>query len=205
MVANQSKHTVRFSDLTWQKDVPQFPLAWQVGEYLQRYMDRYLTNHDGFKLRTSHKVTAARQVEEIWEVDVTSDGNTDTERFDKIIIATGFFGKPLMPACLSGNDHKVPVIHSSRYRDLQGLLGQGRQGGGKILIVGGQMSGVEIAGTIGVHLSSAINSPEPFAVPDIDRYTIHHIVQRPIWVFPLFNTPEVCWRMILCRIVLTVL
>lgn len=182
---------MHFSDLSWEKDAPQFPLAWQIGQYLQRYMDRYLTGHEAFSLQTAHKVTATRQVEQAWEVDFLSDGKIATQKFDKVVVATGFFGKPLTPAGLSGNEHKVPVIHSSQYRDLKGLLGKGRAGGGKILVVGGQMSGVEIAGTIGVHLSSAVNSPEAFDVPDIDKYTIHHVVQRPIWVFPLYSTPEV--------------
>jgi cation diffusion facilitator CzcD-associated flavoprotein CzcO len=191
MVANQSKHTVRFSDLAWEKETPQFPLAWQIGQYLQRYMDRYLSNHKGFTLITGHKVVKTRQVEQTWEVDVASDGITSTERFDKVIVATGFFGKPIIPDCVSGKDHTIPVIHSSAYRNLKGLLGQGRPGGGKILVVGGQMSGVEIAGTIGVHLSSAVHSPEQHDIPDIENYKIHHVVQRPIWVFPLFTTPEV--------------
>jgi hypothetical protein len=106
-------------------------------------------------------------------------------------VATGFFGKPIVPSCLSGKGHKVPVIHSSAYRDLKGLLGNDGHGGRKILIVGGQMSGVEIAGTIGVHLSSAINSPDTCDIPDIESYSIHHVIQRPTWIYPLYNTPEV--------------
>ncbi|KAH8173544.1 flavin-binding monooxygenase-like domain-containing protein [Sarocladium implicatum] len=190
MVANQSRHTVRFSDLAWEKEAPQFPLAWQVGQYLQRYLDRYLTSHDDFTLRTGCRVQATRQLGDLWEVESSTDGTTKTDHYDHVVVATGFFGKPIVPSCLSGKGHKVPVIHSSAYRDLKGLLGNDGHGGRKILIVGGQMSGVEIAGTIGVHLSSAINSPDTCDIPDIESYSIHHVIQRPTWIYPLYNTPE---------------
>ena len=191
MVANQSKHTVRFSDLAWEKDAPQFPLAWQVGQYLQRYLDQYLTSHDDFTLRTGCRVEATREAGGAWEVEASIDGQTKTEHYDHVVVATGFFGKPIIPSCLSEKDFAVPVIHSSSYRDLKSLLDKARRGGGKILVVGGQMSGVEIAGTIVVHLSSAINSPDACDIPDIDKYSIHHVIQRPTWIYPLFNTPEV--------------
>jgi NADH dehydrogenase FAD-containing subunit len=85
----------------------------------------------------------------------------------------------------------VPVIHSSKYRNLQSILGQGTKIGGKILVVGGQMSGVEIAGTIATHLSSAANSPVPSAVTKVEDYKVHHLVQQPAWVFPLYTSPMV--------------
>jgi hypothetical protein len=58
--------------------------------------------------------------------------------------------------------------------------------------VGGQMSGVEIAGTIASHLSSAAHSPSQSGIPNIGEYSIHHVIQRPVWVMPLHLTPNVC-------------
>ena len=193
MVANQSKHTMHFSDQTWDDDDPQFPLAWMVGRYLRRYMDRYLTGHPGFDLKLGTRVVSATPREgglQGWDVVVQANGVEETRVFDQVLAASGFFGKPIIPASLQG-PCDVPVIHSSAYRDLEGLLGKGRPGGGKILVVGGQMSGVEIAGTIATHLSSAANSPEESEVRDVGKYSIHHVVQRPVWVFPLFTSPEV--------------
>jgi cation diffusion facilitator CzcD-associated flavoprotein CzcO len=194
MVANQSKHSVHFSDMAWEKDAPQMPPAWMVGRYLQRYFDRYLAGHDAFDVQLGTRIVKADKDSSRasgWEVLAESSNGQATRRFDYLIVASGFFGKPIMPEGLA-KPSSVPVIHSSQYRDLKTLLGSNpRPGGGKILIVGGQMSGVEIAGTIGSHLSSAVNSPEQSEIPDIDNYSIHHVIQRPIWVFPLHTSPEV--------------
>jgi cation diffusion facilitator CzcD-associated flavoprotein CzcO len=193
MLLNQSKHTVHFSDLAWDDDAPQLPQAWMVGKYLQRYVQKYLEGNDGFKLSLGTRVMSAVPLgtgDEGWKVVVQSESGDDERHFDLVVVASGFFGKPIIPAGLQAPSN-VPVIHSSKYRDLKRLLGKGAPGGGKILIVGGQMSGVEIAGTIGAHLSAAINAPDASEIGHIDQYAIHHVIQRPIWVFPLLTSPMV--------------
>lgn len=217
MVANQSKHTMQFSDLAWQQGVPELPRAWMVGQYLQRYYDRYLAGHERFELQLKSRVLRAEQKKKKktegengdgssagWRVSVESEDNGSSSgesgsisrEFDYLLVASGYFGKPAIPDCFKQPLMKtsVPVIHSSQYRDLKGLLGKNPRGKGKILVVGGQMSGVEIAGTIATHLSSAINSPDEFEVPNIDKYSLYHVIQRPIWVLPLFTTPEVSYN-----------
>lgn len=194
MVANQSKHTVHFSDLAWDEGAPQFPLGWQVGQYLKRYAERYLHARHGLELMLGTKVVEATPTDgQGWDVLLRSEQGDERKAFDYLLVASGFFGKPIVPNGLQVPS-KIPVIHSSAYRDLQQLLSKGSQGkprGGKILVVGGQMSGVEIAGTIGTHLSAAVNSPDPSPVEGVEGYTVHHVVQRPIWIFPLFTSPEV--------------
>ncbi|RFU78500.1 hypothetical protein TARUN_3747 [Trichoderma arundinaceum] len=193
MVANQSRHTVQFSDLAWEDDAPQFPRAWQVGKYLERYQSRYLDDNPSFELRLKSRVAKAEKRNDGsagWKVHIQSGDSEESRDFDYLIIASGYFGKPIIPQCFINAKTSVPIIHSSQYRDLKGLLGEGKQDGGKILIVGGQMSGVEIAGTIASHLSSAVNSPEESQIAGLDKYSIYHAIQRPIWVFPLYTTPE---------------
>ncbi|KKY34057.1 putative pyridine nucleotide-disulfide [Diaporthe ampelina] len=196
MVLNQSRNTVQFSDLAWDNNAPQLPRAWQVGRYLQRYLRKYCSfEEDRFRLRLGWKVEKTLPFDEHserrWRVTARSeDGVVDEDEYDYLLIASGFFGKPAMPA-VSGlrEAHGIPVVHSSQYRDLETLLANATRTGGKILIVGGQMSGVEIAGTIASHLSSAINSPGPRRLSGPEKYKIHHVVQRPTWVFPLFTSP----------------
>lgn len=194
MVANQSRHTVQFSDLAWEDDAPQLPRAWQVGRYLQRYLERYCASEaETFRLRLGWNVTSARQdtrAENKWVVAAESDTGLCAEyEFDHLVIASGFFGKPAIPPGLRAPTEPL-IIHSSRYRDLASLLPSANaEEGTKILIVGGQMSGVEIAGTIASHLSSAANTPGESEIPNIDQYKIHHVIQRPTWVFPLSTTP----------------
>ncbi|KAJ4394768.1 hypothetical protein N0V93_003988 [Gnomoniopsis smithogilvyi] len=193
MVANQSRHTVQFSDLAWEEDAPQLPKAWQIGRYLQRYLERYCAfEEERFRLRLGWEVTSVQRDSrdaKKWLVATKSENGMGAEyEFDYLVVASGFFGKPSIPPSLK--DVKQPlVIHSSRYRDLESLLSNGDVKGRKILIVGGQMSGVEIAGTIASHLSSAANTPGACNIADVGTYSIHHVVQRPTWVFPLTTSP----------------
>lgn len=196
MVANQSRNTVQFSDLAWEADAPQLPRAWQVGRYLQRYLTKYCAfEEERFRLRLGWRVEKAVPTGEKdarrWLVTAKSeDGLLDTTEYDYLLIASGFFGKPIVPDVPGLKEAKdVPVVHSSRYRDLETLLPHADGKGGKILVVGGQMSGIEIAGTIASHLSHAANTPGQTRLAGAERYTIHHVVQRPTWVFPLFTTP----------------
>lgn len=196
MVANQSRNTVQFSDLAWQEDEPQLPRAWQVGRYLQRYLAKYCAfEEERFRLRLGWKVEKAVPLGEKegrrWVVTAKStDGLVDTAEYDYLLIASGYFGSPAIPDVPGLKDaQSIPIIHSSRYRDLETLLPHADGKGGKILVVGGQMSGVEIAGTIASHLSSAANTPGQRGLAGANQYTVHHVIQRPIWVFPLFTTP----------------
>ncbi|UNI16917.1 hypothetical protein JDV02_003304 [Purpureocillium takamizusanense] len=195
MVANQSRHTMHFSDLAWDAAAPHLPRAWQVGKYLERYMERYLTGSPDFELRLGTRVVRAEPIQDGragWRVLFRGrDGIEETRTFQKLIVASGYFGKSIIPDSLAAQPNAIPVVPSTQYRDLKSLLGDKPPSGGtKILVVGGQMSGVEIAGTIASHLSSATNSPEPSDIPDVDKYSVHHVIQRPIWVFPLYTTPE---------------
>ncbi|KAI1454249.1 FAD/NAD(P)-binding domain-containing protein [Annulohypoxylon moriforme] len=186
MVTNQSKHTVQFSDLAWRDSDPQFPRAWQVGQYLERYINMY----GGADTRLGHKVVKADlEGDGSWKVETESAGASRTDKFDYLLVTTGFFGKPIWPEYVP-EDADVPIIHSSKYRDLKGLLAKSNRRGGKILVIGGQMSGVEISATIATHLSSAIHSPGEKIMEEPDKYSIHHVVQRPSWIFPLFTSPK---------------
>lgn len=196
MVANQSRHTVQFSDLAWEEHAPQLPRAWQVGRYLQRYLEKYCAfEEDRFRLRLGWRVASAVPVGEKearrWKVTAKSeDGLVDASEYDYLLIASGFFGSPAIPDLPGVKEtQNIPIVHSSRYRNLETLLPTANGKGGKILVVGGQMSGVEIAGTIATHLSTAANTPGSDQLAGAGQFTVHHVIQRPTWVFPLFTTP----------------
>lgn len=194
MVANQSKHTMHFSDHAWEHGAPQLPRAWQVGRYLEAYKERYLSSDQDFSLHLNTRVARTQLLSQggpAWDVTLESEGKQETRRFHHVVVASGYFGKPVVPDGVSITPSAtVPVIHSSQYRDLKSLLGNRSSARGKILIVGGQMSGVEIAGTIAAHLSSATHAPGTSSIGDVDQCSIHHVIQRPIWVLPLHTTAE---------------
>ncbi|KAI0098534.1 hypothetical protein GGR51DRAFT_565659 [Nemania sp. FL0031] len=184
MVTNQSKHTVQFSDLAWADSDPDFPKAWQIGRYLERYLKEY----SGADIRLGHRVMKTElQDGGSWKVQTDSEKGSETRLFDYLLVATGFFGRPLWPENIP-KEGEVPIIHSSKYRDIESLLSKAGNTSNKILVVGGQMSGVEIAGTIATHLSSLIHSPGDKAVQDAERFTIHHVTQRPTWTVPFFTS-----------------
>ncbi|GAW21605.1 hypothetical protein ANO14919_111280 [Xylariales sp. No.14919] len=184
MVANQSKHTVQFSDLAWRDSDPDFPKAWQIGRYLERYLKEY----GGADVRLGHKVVKTElQDGGSWKVQTDSEKGTETSVFDYLLVATGIFGKPMWPEGIPG-EGEVPIIHSSKYREIESLLSKAKDTSDKILVVGGQMSGVEIASTIATHLSSLIHSPGPKSVQNAERFTIHHVAQKPAWTVPLFTS-----------------
>jgi hypothetical protein len=190
MVANQSKHTVQFSDFAWEPSDPEFPQAWMVGRYLERYAKRYSITD----IKFHHRVRRAVLLKDnSWHVTSRSeiDGSEESTEFDYLLVAAGFFGTPVVPVELV--QEKLPYCHSSTYRDLGGLFsGKESSGrGGRILVVGGQMSGIEIAATVATHISSLIHSPSPSPVLNAENYKVHHVIQRPIWVFPLFTSPKV--------------
>ncbi|KAK4167140.1 hypothetical protein QBC43DRAFT_231101 [Cladorrhinum sp. PSN259] len=187
MTANQSRHTVQFSDLAWPEDSPELPRAWQIGQYLDRYFETYCKDA---KLQLGKRVERTEALQSGWRVWTQSlDGVAEEHTFDLLLVAAGYFGKPAIPSFLPENP-EIPIIHSSRYRHLKGLLGKTNQKGGKILVVGGQMSGVEIAGTVATHLSSAVHSPGTSPIENLENYSIHHLVQQPTWVMPLYLSPK---------------
>lgn len=185
MCTNQSRHTVAFSDLAWEEKVSEFPKAWEVGAYLERYVGVY----GGYEIKLDCRVTKAELKGERWVVQMKrSSGEEETGEFDHLIVATGFFGEPNVPKVLEG--FQAPVWHSSKVRDVKDLLTDGEKVSlGKrrnIVVVGGQMSGVEIAAAVALQLSSAEASPGENNLPDASKYYITHVVQNPVWVMTLF-------------------
>ena len=48
------------------------------------------------------------------------------------------------------------------------------------------MSGVEIAGSLAFQISSAVNTPGTPPFPEPEKYVVCNVVQKPVWVMPLF-------------------
>ena len=111
-------------------------------------------------------------------------------------------GAPRVPQAIPSSEIGVPVWHSSRVRDIRSLITDaGRlkvdsKGNGaekrKIVVVGGQMSGVEVAANMALQLSDAINAPGK-EIMDWEGWEVVHVVQKPVWLMPLFlpKNPQV--------------
>ncbi|TGO90744.1 hypothetical protein BPOR_0052g00070 [Botrytis porri] len=202
MCTNQSRHTVSFSDLAWSASSPAFPKAWQVGKYLEDYIKMY----PGYSIKTGVKVSKVEPPYDWqttsatsgkWKVHVQPNESTESlqvHEFDQVIVATGFFGKPKIPDTVA--NLPAPVWHSSNLRDVNSALtDNGRLSspkGKNIVVVGGQMSGVETAAAIALQLSSSVNSTEP-PIPNAKEYKVYNVIQQPFWVMTLTlpNNPNV--------------
>ncbi|ESZ91003.1 hypothetical protein SBOR_8607 [Sclerotinia borealis F-4128] len=192
MCTNQSRHTVSFSDLAWPASSLACPKAWQVGKYLEGYVKMY----PGYSIKLGVRVvkiepptdwqTAASGK---WNVYIQHNDSTESPQvyeFDHVIVATGFFGKPKIPNILP--DFPAPVWHSSRLRAVNSLLtDNGNITSPKernIVVVGGQMSGIETAAAVALQVSSAMNSTQR-PIPNANEYKIYNVIQQPFWVMPL--------------------
>ncbi|KAG9245656.1 flavin-containing monooxygenase-like protein [Calycina marina] len=191
MCTNQSRHTVSFSDLAWPATTPAFPKAWQVGQYLERYIKTY----PGYEIHTNSMVIRAIITDYgKWRVHVRylKTSSEAQEDYDHVIITSGFFSKPKqIPDMLQKSGR---VSHSSKYRNLNDLLkgSSPAKTDRNIVVVGGQMSGPEVAASIALHISSDANSPGE-KKKNMPSYAVTHVIQRPFWVMPLLlpNDPAV--------------
>ncbi|EPE28099.1 FAD/NAD(P)-binding protein [Glarea lozoyensis ATCC 20868] len=181
MCTNQSRHTVTFAGLAWPENTPLFPKAWQVGGYLERYREMY----GGYEVRLGTRVVKAEFKEGKWRVE-TSGKEEGKWEFEYLVVATGFFGRPRVPR-IDGFEGKV--VHSSQVRVVRELV-DGEGTGKKIVVVGGQMSGVEIAASIAGQISSEENSPGEGFLKDAEKYVVTNVVQTPVWIMPLFLPKE---------------
>jgi len=125
-----------------------------------------------------------------WKVQIQQNSNdaVETYDFDHLIVSTGFFGKPRIPQELNGL--KVPVWHTSKIRKVEDLLTDPASTealpGKNIVVLGNAMSAIETAASIAFQISSATNSAEQSKIFDAEKYTVCHILPKPVWVLPLF-------------------
>ncbi|PYH44346.1 uncharacterized protein BP01DRAFT_424132 [Aspergillus saccharolyticus JOP 1030-1] len=187
MRTNLSRFTVAFADLAWEEvlgsvPVPMFPRAWQVGRYLEAYAERFLAS-PGVVIRFGCEVVkTSTSSQGGWVVEWVDgkDKSTHEEHFDYLVIASGYFARPFMPDIPGLAAFSDKTVHSSALRgaaDVQRVLSAGGPSG-KVVIIGGSLSGVEAASAVALHLSSlGVSHPTT---------QIHHICSRPFWAVPTY-------------------
>ncbi|KAF7594721.1 hypothetical protein BBP40_008614 [Aspergillus hancockii] len=206
MRTNLSRFTVAFSDLAWESaingpDIPMFPQAWQVGRYLGKYVERYIPEE---VLRLGHKVVGSVResglgsspswtVQWVLERSDLVDGcstesstyqKIESESFNYLIVASGYFSRPYTPDIPGLSSFAEKTFHSSAVHtkeDIHHLLkkcGAAIRGSGKLVIIGGSMSGVETASALALWLSDSYDS--------FGGYEVHHICTRPFWIMPTY-------------------
>ncbi|KAL2796066.1 hypothetical protein BJX66DRAFT_144651 [Aspergillus keveii] len=207
MRTNISRFSVAFSDLAWESvlgsNVPMFPRAWQVRRYLEEYARRYIPEGVVGLGRRVVKTARKRKGAGLgaqWEVHWIDEGEKGrssardhsdpeikSESFDFLVVASGHFGTPHTPN-IPGLDSVPSIVHSSELQsadDISCLLEKSPVKQGKVVIVGGSMSGIEAATSLALHLSS-LNFEPGSTTQGGTGYEVWHLSTSPFWVLPTY-------------------
>jgi hypothetical protein len=205
MPTNLSRFTVAFSDLSWSSvdlsdpvtgapspaTAPMFPKAWQVGRYLRTYAQKFGVDS---RIFYNMKVLDAKfdYNRSKWIVEVLDQiaNFCGVLAYDHLVVASGFFDKPIArnwighnvtsfnPGLIDGTCKDY--AHSSRFRTLSSLTDKP----GKIVVIGGGISGSEAAAQAAMQISSAKYLPDTKQKHADSR--VYHIINRPFYTVPRY-------------------
>ena len=189
MRTNLSRFTVAFSDFPWRSidreypepdakvltNLPMFPKAWQVGRYLEAYAK---TSGIAENILLRRRVIKAfLQEDDTWEVaSEDSSGQVHSHKYDRLIVASGFFNKPARSFNPTPSRDHPHIQHSSKFRSLSELAASA----GNVVVIGGGISGSEAAAQAAFQISNAKNSPSKVK-PIHSGSQVYHIVNRPFY------------------------
>lgn len=112
-----------------------FPTRAQVHDYLRQYARRFGVLPF---IRFGHPVTRVARHDDGWSVTADPGHAAVTARFDAVLVANGELWRPRLPGYLPP-DGTVRVLTAKDYRRPEQLRGQ------RVLVVGGGVSGADIA------------------------------------------------------------
>ncbi|EPS25838.1 hypothetical protein PDE_00774 [Penicillium oxalicum 114-2] len=212
MKTNLSRFSVAFSDLSWQSalggtDLPMFPRAREVGQYLAVYAERYipgsclrlesrvirterLVGEDGKFFWRVYWIDETRGKQEVRQgTESVHNNQVKVEDFDLIVVASGYFARPWIPNLPGLSSFTGQVLHSSalgRTLGKQCHVTNPSTRRGHTLVIGGSMSGVEAASTLALRQSASRLSGDALASGDSHiGPRIYHVHSRPFWTLPL--------------------
>lgn len=164
MRTNTSRVMSAFSDLDHGPEVPTYPSNQQMRAYLERYARRFGLNE---VLRSQSRVVEVAQEGDGWSVGVlAADGSVRREHFGKVVVASGRYNKPRIPATpgLETFSGSGGVLHTFQYRGAAHFQGM------RVVVAGGSISALEIASELAMHGVEVIVSQRK------QRYILQKIV-----------------------------
>lgn len=130
-----SRMSFPFSDYAPVPAMSEFISVDEMQSYLSGYAAHYGV---GPRIRYRHRVTGLAKADGRWTVQAdTPDGRFD-DRFDAVMVATGELWRPLMPRS-TARASRTRILTAKDYRDPDAFRGQ------RVLVVGGGVSGADIA------------------------------------------------------------
>jgi putative flavoprotein involved in K+ transport len=147
------------------KPFPGAPDHYPTRDEVVAYLEDYARE---LPVELNSRVTAVRQTGDGYVVEVEGDRSHEA---DQVVIATGPFQVPVIPAIAERLDPGVVQLHSTEYRNPDALPS------GRVLVVGGGNTGFQIAEELAasrqVHLSIGsrqVPLPQRFLGRDLFRY-----------------------------------
>lgn len=128
----------KLSDVDFPTAVPMFPRNSEMLEMINAFVDKYDLRP---MIHFNADVTSLAQVAGGYEVAWTSNGMTESRRFDRAVVASGRYNDPDIPAIpgLDSFSGSGGVTHAFRYKNPEAYLNK------RILVMGGSISALEIA------------------------------------------------------------
>ena len=114
------------------------------------------------------------------------DQEIKSEEFDLLVVASGYFASPSIPEIPGLDGFMDRTIHSSSLHNAECLLQKSNGTGGKLVVIGGSLSGTEAVSTLALHVSSSKFTREQAE----KAYQVHHVCTRPFWTIPAYLPRE---------------
>ena len=160
MRANTSKTLDAFSDFPPSESLPMFPRVEELRDYLQSYA-KVFDLYRAIRLQTP--VRRIERDDGRWRV-VTDDGGG--EGFDGVVIASGRFNRPHLPAIDGLDGFNGEVVHSFHYRGRDAFRGK------RVIVLGSSVSGTEIASDLAsddsIRVTASLRTPR-YVIPRVSR------------------------------------
>jgi hypothetical protein len=151
-----------------------------VGRYLETYAKIFGITEN--LLLGKRVINASLQEDNTWKV-ISDDGagQLDTRTFDRLIVASGFFNKPASTFDFTPSKNLSTIQHSSNFRSLSELTSSP----GKVVVIGGGISGSEAAAQAAFQISNAKHSPSQTTSAHAHS-RVFHIINRPFYCLPRY-------------------
>ena len=138
MRTNTARFVTRFSDLRYPEGVPMFPRNGEVLDLLRDWAGRH-----GLLAccRFGARVTSLARSGGGYRVEWEEDGAPHSRDVDRVVVATGRFNRPQMPAVPGIEDFTgaCGVVHTLHYKDPLAFRDR------RIVVLGGSISALEVA------------------------------------------------------------
>jgi putative flavoprotein involved in K+ transport len=143
-----------------------YPTARETADYLEAYAARF-----DLPVRTGMAVTRLAKDGDRYVVEC-GERRLEAER---VVVATGFYGKPSVPDFASELDPRIVQMHSSDYRDPSQL----RPGG--VLLVGAGNSGADIGMEVSATHRTWLSGRDKGQIPFRIEHPLRRLVVPVLW------------------------